>query len=232
MNLGRCSGILLHLTSIPSLWGVGDLGPSSYGFVDLLAEGRQSIWQVLPLTPVGDHGSPYSARSLFAGNPLLLSPERLFDEGFLGDLPEPIRGQDPARVDYGASLGFKDLLVEAAYRHSFEKTRGEREYSDFCEQNSSWLDDFAVYEALSKKFGRPWFEWPEEVRRREAGAVEGEASGLRAQVDRSRFAQYLFRLQWSALKRYAGTKGVKILGDVPFYVLHDSADIWARPDLF
>jgi 4-alpha-glucanotransferase len=232
MIFKRASGILLHPTSLPSPWGVGDLGPSAYAFLDSLEAARQSVWQVLPLTPVAEHGSPYSPHSLFAGNTLLLSPELLVEDGYLGDLPSPEPVADPRSVDYGAALAFKERIVESAFRSSYDRVRNEREYQDFCFQNARWLDDFALWNALRVELGTPWFEWPEELRRRAPSAIGGKRSALRLAVDRTLFSQYLFEGQWSSLAVYAKTKGVGILGDVPFYVLHDSADVWSNPDLF
>lgn len=231
MNVSRSSGVLLHPTSLPSPWGVGDVGPWAYRFVDLLAEAGQSFWQVLPLTPVGEHGSPYSPHSLFAGNPLLLSPEGLVRSGFLRTLPEPPQ-RDPGMVDYPSALRSKDAVIDAAYAFSFENTRGERAYADFCAGNAPWLDDYALYDALSRGYGSPWLDWPEVIRRGEKAALEEQRNKLRPSIDRSKFAQYLFHTQWSGLKSYAKSKGVLMLGDMPFYVLHDSSDIWAHPEFF
>ena len=232
MRLGRSSGVLLHPTSLPSAWGVGDLGPAAFRFVDLMSAARQSLWQILPLTPVGDHGSPYSAHSLFAGNPLLLSPEVLLTDRYLSELPGVTPGSGPEMVDYPDSIDFKERLVERAYNLSFDKTRGGKEYSEFCGQNAPWLDDFALYEALSRAYGRPWVLWPEALRRRETKTLEEKRSVLDFHVQKAKFAQYLFHQQWSSLKAYALSKGIRILGDVPFYVLHDSSDTWAHPELF
>ena len=232
MNLGRLSGVLLHPTSLPSGWGVGDLGPSARVFVELMAEARQSLWQTLPLTPVGNHGSPYSPHSLFAANPLLLSPEILNEQGFLQDLPPHKPTEDPARVNYPECLAFKDSLTQVAFAFSFERTRKEKGYVDFCEKNEGWLDDFALYDALSRKYGRPWPVWPEDIRKRDANAMAKEASALLRSINLAKFAQFLFEQQWSSLKDFAASRGVRILGDVPFYVLHDSSDTWSHPDLF
>jgi len=232
MNLGRSSGILLHPTSLPSRWGVGDLGPPARMFVELMADARQSLWQTLPLTPVGGHGSPYSPHSLFAGNPLLLSPEALEEQGFLHALPSPMLTEDPGRVSYPECLAFKDSLVQSAFAFSFERTRQERRYTDFCERNESWLDDFALFNALSRKYGRPWFAWPEGIRKRNANEITKEASELTQSINLAKFAQFLFEEQWSSLMGFAASRGVRMLGDVPFYVLHDSSDIWCHPDLF
>jgi 4-alpha-glucanotransferase len=228
----RSSGILLHPTSLPSPWGVGDLGPSAYTFLDALEAAGQSVWQVLPLTPVAEHGSPYSPHSLFAGNPLLLSPERLAEDGYLGDLPSAEPEGDPRAVDYGAALAFKERVVESAFRSNYDRVRNEREYQDFCSLNAPWLDDFALWDALRGELGAPWFEWPEELRRRAPSALLEKRSALRLAIERTSFSQYLFEVQWSSLAAYAKEKGVRILGDVPFYVLHDSADVWSHPDLF
>jgi len=232
MNLSRSSGVLMHPTSLPSGWGVGDLGPSARVFVDLMAEAHQSLWQTLPLTPVGNHGSPYSPHSLFAGNPLLLSPEVLKEQGFLSSLPPRGPTEDPEKVSYHECLAFKDSLVQSAFAFSFERTRKEEGYADFCERNGEWLDDFALYDAISRKYRRPWFEWPEEIRERDANAIAEEASALLQPINIAKFAQFLFEQQWSSLKEYAASRGVRMLGDVPFYVLHDSSDIWCHTDLF
>ena len=232
MNMGRTSGVLLHPTSLPSPWGVGDLGPSAYRFVDLMSSARQGVWQVLPLTSVGDHGSPYSPHSLFAGNPLLLSPERLVQEGNLHDLPGTSPQPEPAVVDYPASLEFKEKVVESAFKFSFDRTKGEAAFEEFCDGNASWLDDYALYDALTREYGRPWTNWPEGVRRGAKGVLDEERSRLAESVWKTKFSQFLFQSEWSSLKGYASSKGVRILGDVPFYVLQDSSDVWGHPELF
>src|SRR5271157_53334 len=153
MKMGRSSGVLLHPTSLPSSWGVGDLGPSAYRFADLLSSAKQTVWQVLPLTPVGGHGSPYSPHSLFAGNPLLLSPERLLQDGYLHELPSASPKTEPTGVDYPGSLQFKEGLVESAFRFSYDRTKRESGFNEFCDENASWLDDFALYDALTREYG-------------------------------------------------------------------------------
>jgi 4-alpha-glucanotransferase len=232
MKIRRSSGVLLHPTSLPSAWGVGDLGPSAYRFVDQLAAAGQTLWQMLPLTPVGAHGSPYSPHSLFAGNPLLVSPEFLVRDGYLGRLPDPPGTADPTLVVFPAAIELKDRLLERAFDHSFASEESGSAFEEFCERNGAWLDDFALYDALCRAYGRPWTSWPEELRRRDRAAVEAAMSSQRRPVEQAKYSQFLFQLQWTALKEYASSKGVRILGDVPFYVLNDSSDIWARPDLF
>lgn len=228
----RSSGVLLHPTSLPSNWGVGDLGPSASRFAELLQVGGQSWWQVLPLTPVAAHGSPYSARSLFAGNPLLLSPEKLVEEGLIGEPPSSVSQSDPRAVNYGEALAFKDRVVESAYRHSYDRVSHQSEFLEFCDRNASWLCDFALFEAIRGEQGRPWFEWPEDIRSKSGLALESKRSLLKPSIEKTIFAQYLFENQWSSLVRECRERGIEILGDVPFYVFHDSADIWAHQELF
>jgi 4-alpha-glucanotransferase len=232
LKLSRSSGVFLHPTSLPSPWGVGDLGPGAYRFVDLLQAGKQSIWQVLPLTPVAEHGSPYSAHSLFGGNTLLLSPEKLVEEGFLGELPRAPPVTSEGGVDFGESLKFKNALVRAAFDYSYARVQSEKGFADFRALNSYWLDDYALYRAIAASEGKPWYEWPEDLRRRDAQAVQERRGVLRREEDIAVFSQYLFEKQWTELLEYAHSEGVRVLGDVPFYVLHDSADIWSHTELF
>jgi 4-alpha-glucanotransferase len=201
-------------------------------FVELMAEAHQSLWQTLPLTPVGSHGSPYSPHSLFAGNPLLLSPEVLTEQGFLRTLPPPRPIEDPERVNFQECLALKDSLIHSAFAFSFDRAKQERGYKGFCERNEGWLDDYALYDALSRKYAQPWFAWPEDIRKRDAGAIAKERSGLIESINLAKFGQFLFDQQWSSLKEFAASKGIRMLGDVPFYVLHDSSDIWSHADLF
>jgi 4-alpha-glucanotransferase len=233
MNLARSSGVLLHPTSLPSRWGVGDLGRSAFRLLDLMEEGKQSIWQMLPLTPVAEHGSPYSARSLFGCNTLLLSPEELAEDGYLPAVPSAsVPVANDRMVDYRQALNFKADLLQAAYAYSYPKARSDPEFKDFRERHSYWLEDFALFDAISREQGKPWYEWPAVLRDRSRQALEEKRMRLSSQIDATVFSQYLFHVQWSRVAAYAKSKGVLILGDVPFYVLHDSADIWTRRDLF
>jgi len=231
MNIRRSSGVLLHPTSLPSPWGVGDLGPSAYRFVDLMSEAGQKLWQVLPLAPVGAHGSPYSPHSLFAGNPLLISPEFLVRDGYLEGLPSPPVIMDPRRVDYPATIALKDDLLERAFAQSSGGMDSDPAFADFCDKNRAWLEDFALYDALTRAYGRPWTQWPEDFRRKDAGAIAKKTS-LSPPIQRAKFSQFLFERQWNDLRKYAASRGIRIIGDVPFYVLHDSSDIWSNQDLF
>jgi len=208
------------------------LGQPAFRFVDQLQAANQSYWQVLPLTPVAGHGSPYSSRSLFAGNPLLVSPERLVEEGLLPSLPDGALQGDPSKVDYESALAFKDRLLERAYLFGNPRVRNESEFLNFRARNAAWLEDFALYDALSRENGGGWLLWPEDVRRRDPGALDDKRRLLKPAVERTIFDQYVFQRQWSELYAYSKSKGVQIIGDLPFYVLHDSSDVWTHPELF
>jgi 4-alpha-glucanotransferase len=182
---------------------------------------------------VGGYGSPYSPHSLFAGNPLVLSPEILVERGFLGALPDPgPRTANGRAVDFPSALAFKERLVDAAFEYSHARVEGDGNYEAFRSKNSPWLEDYSLYYAISKEQGRPWYEWPEGIRRREPSALEEKRALLEESVERVTFAQYLFESQWSELLGYARSRGVRVLGDVPFYVLHDSVDIWTHMTFF
>jgi 4-alpha-glucanotransferase len=226
----------LHVSSLPSEYGIGDLGPEAYRWIDFLARARQGFWQVLPLNPTtpSGHNSPYQAASVFAGNPLLISPTALLDDGFLRE--EDLSGLPafPAdRVDYHEAAAARERLLDAAYGHFTAARRPTAGYGDFCEKNSSWLDDYALFMALRRRFPeRPWPEWPKAARDREYETLAKLRGELSETMERERFLQYLFFKQWSRLKGYANERGVQILGDLPFYVGYDSADVWCTPGLF
>jgi len=226
----RGSGILLHVTSLPSPFGVGDLGPWAYRFVDFLAEARQSFWQVLPLTP---GASPYNAMSAFAGNPLLISPERLVEDGWLApedlasppDLPEH-------RVDYPRAQALKRSLLERAFER-FERHRRAPGYRQFVEVQAAWLEDYALFVALTEHFGGlPWDRWPPPLRDRHPAALDRARRRLSRRVAMEKFWQYLFFRQWTDLRAYARARGIQVIGDLPIYVDYHSADVWAHPELF
>ena len=231
----RGSGILLHLTSLSSPFGVGDLGSEAYRFVDFLAESGQSYWQVLPLSPTMPvHcNSPYTSTSAFAGNALLISPELLVQDGFLdaGDLhsvpefPEHL-------VGYAAVHPFKRTLWERAYAR-FKATRPDVAYESFCRDEGWWLDPFALFTAIRNHFsGQTWSDWPEELRDRQPEALRAIQDQLSDQVEIEKFLQYLFFKQLGSVKRYCNQKGIQIIGDIPIYVSDDSADVWMNPELF
>jgi 4-alpha-glucanotransferase len=236
MTLNRSSGILLHITSLPSRHAIGDLGSGAYAFVDFLARAKQSLWQVLPLNPIeGAHGnSPYSSVSAFAGNALFIGPEILVDEGLLRpEAVSPPAGSTPDRVDYrGAALEKKRLLDIAFERFRSNGWRRE-EYERFRAGHARWLDDYALFLVLKKQFGGAvWSEWPVEFRDRDETALADARSLHAVDIERTCFFQFLFFRQWAALKAYCGGAGVRIVGDIPIYVGYDSVDVWTHRRLF
>jgi 4-alpha-glucanotransferase len=231
----RASGILLHITSLPSAYGIGDLGSEAYRFADFLAKGKQGFWQILPLNPTERiyGNAPYHSISAFASNPLLISPELLIQDGFLatGDC-EPLPNGPQGRVDYEIAVPYKERLFTIAYEH-FAKTKARDEYERFCSQNASWLNNFALFVALKAHFnGKAWSEWPPEVRDRQPEALQTLNKELHEGIEQEKFLQYLFSRQWFALKEYCNEKGVQIIGDIPIYVDYDSVDVWTHPEIF
>ena len=236
MSFPRASGILLHPTSLPGRFGVGDLGDEAYGFTDFLAASGQTLWQVLPLGPTGYGDSPYQCFSAFAGNALLVSPERLVEEGLLkaADI-EDVPAFDPDRVEFGRVIEYKNELLRKAYA-SFRRTTdtGLRvEVETFNQQAAAWLEDYALYRAMKDaRGGAAWNKWEAPMVRRLPEALAAAREGLRAEIDAHKFYQFLFFRQWSRLKAYANDKGVRVVGDIPIFVAHDSSDVWANPEQF
>ena len=232
----RGSGILLHITSLPSSFGIGDLGPEAYRFVDFLAETGQSFWQILPLNPTdpGTGSSPYRSSSAFAGNPVLISPEILCEEGWVDTVDiESYKDQTPSKVNYSDVSSYKNRLFEKAHHRFRERSEPHPEYERFCAENSDWLSDFALFHALHDFFqGKMWTNWPEEFKNRRPDFLSKARTDLADSVEKEKFLQFLFFSQWSALRNYCHEKGIHIIGDIPIYVACDSADIWSNPDLF
>ncbi|MBU1007064.1 MAG: 4-alpha-glucanotransferase [Candidatus Omnitrophica bacterium] len=229
------SGILLHITSLFSEYGIGDIGPSARRFADFLAASGQSLWQILPLNPTDQsHGnSPYSSISAFAGNTLLISPELMAKDGFIAGKDIRQRPEFSAeRVDYGLVGEYKKNILELAYRN-FKAKRNKAEYEKFCSLNAYWLDDFSLFAAVRTRFdGKPWYEWPEGLRGRNPGELKAAGADLKDERERIKFFQYLFSRQWSALKAHCAKRKVSIIGDMPIYVNLDSADAWKNPGIF
>ena len=232
ISLPRCSGILLHPTSLHGPYGIGDLGEGAYRFVDWLAAHGQSIWQVLPLGPTSYGDSPYQTLSAFAGNSNLISLDRLVDDGLLttGDLSDT--PPFPAvKVDFGWMGPYHNQKLAMAW-HNFNQSENRslrREFERFVSEDKFWLEDFALFAALKQQHRlRPWVEWESELRRREPSALATAAATLSEQINAERFRQWLFNRQWTALKAYANGKGVHLFGDLPIFVAHDSADVWAH----
>jgi len=235
MNI-RASGVLLHLVSLPSDYGIGDLGPWAYRFADFLAEIKQAYWQILPLGPTSPAigNSPYSSFSAFAGNPILISPEGLVEMGLLSpnDL-HCVSCGDPRRVSYDAATLYKENLLRQIFARVGETLEADHDYMAFCDEQRFWLDDYALFMALKSNFnGAVWNTWPAEFRDRNPDALSGWRSAFPEQVRYEKFAQYLFFKQWRALKQYCGRRLVNLIGDAPIYVTYDSADVWVHHRLF
>lgn len=230
----RASGILIHITSLPSKFGIGDLGEWAYKFSNLLSEIKQSYWHILPLNPTSlDYGnSPYFSNSGFAGNPLLISPELLMNEKFLSNSIELINL--PSKyVDYKAVSKFKEVIIEKAYKSFNQKFNDYKiEFEEFCDENSKWLDDYALYKALRRVFNSPWYLWPNHLRDREKSALNEKRETLKDFINFEKFTQFLFFKQWFSLKEYCNKKGLMIIGDIPFYVSYDSVDVWINSEIF
>lgn len=232
----RGSGILLHLTSLPSPYGIGDLGPWAYRFADFLAQGKQSYWQVLPLNPTDpvSGNSPYSSPSAFAGNILLISPDLLEESGFLTKEDLKAHPSFPeTRCDYPSVIPYKKQLLHRAYQN-FSATDNERErYDEFCKKNKGWLEPFALFVVIKKnRNGKAWGEWEEELRNYNSQEIDRVKKEFFDELEREKFLQYLFFKQWFSLKRYCNDKGIQLIGDIPIYVNYDSADVWTHPELF
>jgi 4-alpha-glucanotransferase len=235
MTFPRASGILLHPTSLPGRFGIGDLGDEAYAFADFLVSSGQSLWQVLPLGPTGYGDSPYACYSAFAGNTLLISPERLCNDGWLSqdDVTEIELVSD--RVDFGHAYNSKDKILRQAYEHYRRATDIEclREFERFCDQNQSWLEDYALFRALKTRYNHAaWHEWEPVLVRREEFAMGQARDQLHDEIEAHKFFQFLFFRQWFALKNYCNERGIRIIGDVPIFVAHDSADVWTNPEQF
>lgn len=236
MRFPRASGVLLHPTSLPGPHGSGDLGDAAYHFVDWLATARQRLWQVLPLNGIGPGHSPYMSTSAFAGNLLLVDPVDLHRQGWLeaSDLAPP-EGLREDRVEFAVIVPWRmERLARAARQFQIAATAAQREaFEAFCRAHASWLDDYALFMALSEaQGGQDWCDWPAPLARREAQALAEARESLAARIAFWTFGQWSFYRQWGALKAYANGKGVEIVGDAPIFVAHHSADVWAHQALF
>ncbi len=236
MRFPRSAGILLHPTSLPGRFGIGELGAPAFEFIDDLAQSGQSLWQILPLGPTGYGDSPYACFSALAGNPLLIDLAQLEEEG---DVSAEELAEAPdfpkTHVDFGSVISFKTAILQRAaraFRSGAEGTR-QRAFEQFCLANRDWLDDFALFMALKDAHGgTAWHTWEQELAARDPETLTAWRERLDEQVYAHRYYQFQFFRQWTAIKSYANQKGIQIIGDIPIFVAYDSVDVWAHPDLF
>ncbi len=225
----------MHVTSLPTKYGVGDFGPAAYRFADFLKAAGQNYWQMLPLnhTTVKTGYSPYNCFSAFAGNPLLISPDLLCEDGLLRKAEvSRVPASDADAVDYDKAAAYKNKLLNAAFARFKDRPRSA-DYEEFVREHRAWLEPFAAFVALRRRFrGRLWSDWPMALRDRKAGALETAKNELSEPIARERFLQYVFYRQYLRLKRYCNERGIQVAGDIPIYVAHDSADVWSHADLF
>ena len=238
MKFERSGGVLLHPTSLPGSYGIGDLGSQAYQFVDWLASTGCKLWQILPLGPTGYGDSPYQCFSAFAGNPYLISFDEVIQAGLLAkqdflDMPD----FSASRVDFGRLIPWKLNLLERAYSRFLALSKSEDslydEFNYFCAENAAWLDDYALFMALKEaNGGGAWNNWDASIRKRNPSAMDKARSEQVENVQRHSFYQFLFFRQWNKLRAYANEHDIKIVGDIPIFIAYDSADAWANPDLF
>jgi len=235
MKFKRSAGILLHPTSLPGKYGIGDLGNDAFKFVDFLKEAGQTLWQVFPLGPTGYGDSPYQCFSAFAGNPLLISPDKLKEDGFLSDkdLENPPKF-DPVKIDYGSVIEYKKSILKKAFQNFKKNSNGlEDGFEKFCKEHKDWLDDFALFMALKDAHdGKEWIKWEKGLVHREPRELAKWKEKLNDEILYHKFVQFNFFRQWKAIRNYANENGVKIIGDMPIFIAYDSADLWANKELF
>jgi len=231
----RGSGILLHITSLPGQFGIGDLGPQADRFVDFLQASGQRYWQILPVHPtdIRYDNSPYHSISAFAGSPLLISPEEMVNDGYLdpSDLQEGLEGPRD-EVDYKAVIAYKERLFDMAYNR-FAYFGSDPRFIDFCNEQAWWLDDYALFTAIRKYYAPAvWSDWPHPLKERDPQALHEFQEKNNSVIEREKFIQYIFSGQWEALRKKCHNAGIRLIGDIPIYIDYDSSDVWTYPDLF
>ncbi len=235
MRFERSAGILLHPTSLPGKFGIGDLGYEAYNFVNFLEATGQKLWQVFPLGPTGYGDSPYQCFSAFAGNPLIISPEKLSEKGLLNDKDlEDTPQFDQHKVDFGSIINYKKSLLKKSFENYKANSDNEKKsFDQFCKKNKIWLDDFAFFMA-AKDFhdGEVWTKWDKGLVHRDESTMNEWRQKLDDDIYYHKFVQFQFFEQWIELKEYTNSKGIKIIGDMPIFIAYDSADLWAHKDLF
>lgn len=232
----RSAGILLHISSLPSPFGIGDLGPEAEKFADFLSQSGQRYWQVLPLNPTGEDQaySPYSAVSAMAGNPLLISPEKMASDEWI--TPQEIKKFhviNHGRVNFKEASLIREVIFERAFRVFLNNPSSHGPFREFCRREAWWLDDYATYAVLKEIHdNKPWYEWPKQYKLRQSKSLADVNRFHLERINKVKWLQYIFDKQWKELKAYCNSQNVLIFGDLPFYVSYDSADVWAHPEIF
>ncbi len=233
MHFPRRSGVLLHITSLPSDFGIGDLGPNAYKFVEWLRDTDQKLWQILPISYADNTGSPYSAFSAFGGYPMLISPELLVIEGLLK--PNHLKNKEnfsDERVNYDQVRAYKKSLFKIAFENFNKGKNLHQEFAFFLETEKSWLDDFAIFLVISEQYGNYWVKWPERLKERNHFALDLFVKMYKEEILFQKFLQFMFFRQWDSLKEFANKNGIHLIGDIPIFVSHHSVDVWKYPQWF
>ena len=236
MHFPRSAGILLHPTSLPGAFGIGDLGSSCGHFIQFLKECNLHLWQILPLGPTGYGNSPYQTLSAFAGNPLLISPEELAKENLVTDADlQNLKGHPETKVDFFRVIALKEDLIRRAHDRYLagHAPNLKQDFDTFCHQNCDWVDDYALFRALKNRYNHSqWTRWPINLRRREQKALQRSHEEMAHTIELFKFEQFLFSRQWHAVKKLAHENGVEFIGDIPIFIAHDSSDCWAHQHMF
>lgn len=234
MSFQRAAGILLHPTSLPGKFAIGELGSDAYYFIDFLTHSGQTLWQVFPLGPTGYGDSPYQCFSAFAGNPMLISIEFLIKDGLLTEEDcNELTIFDKHKIDFGSVIKIKNECLQKAFNNYESKLKNDKEFKSFCNHNDYWLNDFALFMAVKNYHsGVCWTDWSEDIAFRIDVAVEKWTKKLDREINYQKFLQFKFNEQWQKIKNYAHEKGIKIIGDLPIFIAYDSADLWANKKLF
>ncbi|MHA1721174.1 MAG: 4-alpha-glucanotransferase [Promethearchaeota archaeon] len=247
MKLPRSAGILLHPTSIYTRYGIGDLGPNAFNFIEFLKESSQHFWQMLPIGPTGFADSPYQNISAFAGNPLLISPDGLMEMKLISkeeinqcleEIKSDLESSKILKVDYQRVIKLKEKIFKIAFnsfqkKHIQQKSELYHSFKEFCEDQAYWLDDFVLFYSL--KLGhklQSWITWPKNYALRHKNALKVWSAGRMKELEQYKFIQWIFSVQWSNLRNFAHKNNIEIIGDMPIFVAHDSVDVWANPELF
>ena len=230
----RASGVLLHISSLPSDYGIGSLGKEAFKFIDKLQQAKQAYWQILPLTETDSENSPYASQSAYAGNSLLIDIDLLINEGYISnsEAKDYKSNVDSEYVNFTYVKENKFNLLNRCYKNKKNDVISSRNYIEFINQEKYWLEDYALYACIKQQYNQPWYKWENPLKYRDDIAINNFINENIDNINYFKFVQYLFYHQWKNLKKYAESKNIQIIGDIPMYVSYDSADVWANPEQF